>query len=296
MHFPSCGKQADSIKESKPVWSMPKADRDKAKKVFISGKHNQDLVGKDSPGHNYETRGVIKGGFSFGSSAQRPPPKGAQYPDTSGDRIGNMPNHLKFKYQTRSASIGTCPRSAQLSAPDMNTFVAGGISPGPQRYSTANAPYAVSHAHAPGITNSPPKYTMRSRTKIFQGGSPATGEKVGPGHYPVAESCNAQAESHKQSLPKWGICKSDRFPDKLHHDSYRLHDGHGEKKIQFNRMYNSTPAFSFGTSTRGHAKKIARTITDLDKGPVANMSPNRPEHPHLVPRHEILKFGSAMAG
>jgi len=294
--FPSCGVQHDSIKRSNAQWSMGKAGRENQKKVFISNKHCQDMVGKDGPGFRYNTAGEIKGGYSFGTSPQRPKPQGAQYPDASADRIGNMPNALKFKYPQRSASIGNCPRGAACSAPDLKGFVTGAVSPGPQRYNTANAPMVVKHAHAPGIDRNAPKYSIRQRTNMKENGAPATGTKVGPGLYPPAEACTEQAESTKPTLPKWGINKCDRFPNKRQHDSYRIWDGEGEKKIQFNRMYNSTPSFSFGTSTRAHAKKVQQNFTPLDKGPVASMPASTQHHPHLAPRHEMIKYSDVHAG
>lgn len=294
LFFPSCGKQHDGSKETKPIWSMPRASRDKARNVYISNKHTQDLLGKDSPGHAYAPRRQKElPKWGFGTADARPPMIKPQWPDSSNDVIGKTPNALKYKYKTTGAVISTCPRDAASNAPDYHGFKPGKISPGPQRYNTGSCPPCVRLAHAPSADQIPPSYTMRPMTKILESDS-QTGPKVGPGTYPAPDACQEQASSEKPSLPQWKINRNDRFPKKNQHDSYRLWDGEGKKKEQYNRTFSSTPSFSFGTSTRTHQKKIALATTAADKGPVAKMGKPHMSAPVLPSRREMMKYSDVL--
>lgn len=296
LFFPSCGKQTDGTKETRPIWSLPRAGRDSEKKLYISSKHTQDLVGKDSPGFCYEPKRIKElPKWGFGTAPARPNPK-QRYPETSNDLLSKQPNDqaLKMKYHNRKSLIGVCPRNAESNAPDMHGFTPGKISPGPQRYNPQNCP-PQRLGHAPGIDQQAPKYSMRVKTEakdLIQ----STGPKVGPGLYPAPAACENQASSEKPSLPSWKINRNDRFPEKKGRDSYRLWDGEGQKKIEYNRCFSSAPSFSFGTSTRGHAKKITAALTDLDKGPVAKMSKPHSSHPNLPTRKELMKYSDVNAG
>lgn len=296
LSFPSCGPQADGTKRSQPQWSLPKAGRDDVKKVFISKKHPQDLLGRDSPGFVYSPkrqRELPKWGF--GTSAARPPVAGAKYPESSNDLVGNIPDSQLFKYGQRTASIGTCPRDVISNAPDLAGFPKGAISPGPQRYNPQRAPPAVRLAHAPKVDEIPPSYTMRPKTKIIEQES-QTGPRVGPGIYPVPDACGQQAASTKKSLPQWSLHKVDRFQNVRHHDSGRLWDGTGDRKLQYNRTFSASPSFSFGTSTRGQAQRVAPALTALDKGPVSQMPHRSQSHPQLAPRREVIKYTDVLSG
>mmetsp|Transcript_77093 Transcript_77093/g.216311 ORF Transcript_77093/g.216311 Transcript_77093/m.216311 type:complete len:306 (-) Transcript_77093:143-1060(-) len=290
LFFPSCGKQHDGTKESKPVWTMPKASRDTEKKVFISNKHQQDLLGRDSPGFAYEPkRQKDLPKWGFGTSVARPMLSKPQYPDSSIDIIGKTPDALRYKYKTTSAMISTCPRNAEANSPDFEGFTCGKISPGPQRYKVQSCPPCVRLGHAPGIDKIAPKYTMRPYTKILEHQS-QTGPKVGPGVYPKQSACDEQADSTKPTLPQWKINRRDRFEEKKKHDSYRLWDGHGTKKEQYNRTFSVAPSFSFGTSKRAQAQKVAPMHTPLDKGPVATMAKPSMSTPSLPSRREVLRY------
>ncbi|CAJ1376561.1 unnamed protein product [Effrenium voratum] len=83
--------------------------------------------------------------------------------------------------------------------------------------------------------------------------------------YPLPDACGKQYESDKKSNPTWSCCKKDRFPKKAReHNTGRLWDGEGKKKAQFNRTCSAPPSFSFGTSTRFHAQKLARCLAPAD--------------------------------
>ncbi|CAE8712289.1 unnamed protein product [Polarella glacialis] len=125
----------------------------------------------------------------------------------------------------------------------------------------------------------PPSYTMRLKTKILENTS-QTGPKVGPGVYPAPDACGTQASSERPSKPLWTLHQNDRFPRKLDKpDTSRLWDGSGDKKVQFSRCFSSPGSFSFGTSTRFHASKVALALTPLDKGPAGDMGHHRPAQP-----------------
>lgn len=294
---------------------MPKASRDTEKKVFISKKHPQDLLGNDSPGPLYiPKRQRNLPSWGFGTAPARPPPAGQKYPESSNNLIGTMPDGQVFKYGSKSATIGTCPRfGAGYNQPDYDGFPPGEISPGPQRYNCYPVPMPKKHekdkpwpkpdctychrmSHAPSVDHIPPRYTMREKTKIKELES-QTGPKIGPGSYPAAEACSPQARSEKPSKPQWSFSKNPRFPQPSLLDSAgRLWDGTGERKIQFNRAYSSPASYSFGTSTRQHRKKVAPCILPKDLGPANEMGDCHQDHPPLPPRKEVLKFTDVPAG
>lgn len=291
-----CAKQADSDKRSAPRWTLPKASRATEQKMFISKKHPQDVLGKDSPGHVYEPKRQQElPSWGFGTSAQRPPSKMNKYNEPFNDLVGNIPDSSKLKYHDKQVYVSLLPRSAQSNSPDLEGYVMGAISPGPQRYNIDKCPPGVRLGHAPSIDQIPPKYTMRPKTMIM-GSKSQTGEKIGPGYYPTPESCGAQASSVKRSLPQWNICKIDRFKENRSSDAGRLWDGMKEQKEKNCRMFNSTPSFSFGTSTRDHQLKIARCTTKIDEGPSANMEKMHVRAPSVAPRKEIMKYSDVPAG
>jgi len=293
--FPSCGKQPEGTKRSNPTWTMPKATRESDQKLFVSSKHTADVKGRDSPGFAYCPQRIKElPKWGFGTSEARPLLNGRPYPDTSNDLIGRTPDALKFKYKLRKPLIGTCPRTAPSNAPDFTGYKPGTISPGPQRYTTSSCPPCIRLGHAPSIDQVAPKWTMRPYTdpRMLQA---STGKKVGPGSYPSPGACETQASSVKPTKPQWKINQRDRFEEEKHHDRYRVWDGHGEKRIQFNRCYNSSPSFSFGTSTRNHVKKLARADTKLDRGPAADMPPPHKDTPAMPHRREIIKYGDNLS-
>jgi hypothetical protein len=291
----ACGRQADATKRSQPSWTLPKTSRDDVKKVFITKKHPQDLLGRDSPGAVYSPkRQRSLPSWGFGTAEARPPLAPNRYPETSNDLCGRLPDSAKFKYGCRTAVIGTCPRDVITNAPDLEGFPKGACSPGPQRYNPDKAPPAFRLAHAPEADKIPPKYSIGIKTKIRELES-QTGPKVGPGSYPVPDGCGVQPV--KKSNPVWSVCKHDRFQKKVEHgDAGRLWDGTGERKIQFARAFSSPSSFSFGTSTRFHAQKVAPCLTKLDKGPAGALGHMRPEQPSIAPRREILKYTDVPTG
>lgn len=299
LFVPSCGTQADSVKRSNPIWTMPKAGRDERTKVFLSKKQPQDLIGKDSPGFPYtpkRQRELPKWGF--GTAAARPPAKANKYNEPSNDLLGALPDSQAFKFTYSNCVFGNIPRDAPSNSPDFEGYPAGAISPGPQRYKpaqgarfgTGNATYCVRMGHAPVIDHIPPSYTMRKKTKILELES-QTGVKVGPGLYPNPEACGMQHSSEKRSLPMWRINRHDRFGDNSRiRDAGRLWDGFKDQKEKNCRSYSSAPSFSFGTSTRGHQQKVARCTTKLDEGPSAFMDKPWKSHPEIATRKEIIKY------
>jgi len=296
--FPACGTQAEGMKASEPTWSMPKASRDTEKKVYISKKHPQDSLGRDSPGPVYLVkRQKSLPSWGFGTAAQRPAPALAKFPESSNNLLGTMPDSQKFKYACRTASIGVCPRfGAPSNAPDLDGFPPGAISPGPQRYSPPpDSTYCHRMSWAPKGDQIPPRYSIRKKTKIIELES-QTPAKVGPGVYPVPEACMPQARSEKPSLPRWSFSKKPRFPEASKPDPGRLWDGTGDRKIQFNRAYSLPPSYSFGTSTRQHRKKTGNVILPEDRGPAAALPEQHQEHPPLPSRKDVLKYTDVPAG
>lgn len=255
-------------------------------KTFLEG---TPQVTSTSPG----ARGAYRSGAL--ELLKRPHIGGARFPETYNDTNCRQPDSQVFKYPIKSASIGTCPRDVITNAPDLKGFPAGAISPGPQRYNIDKCPPGVRLAHAPEADVIAPKYTMRPKTKILEHKS-QTGERVGPGHYPTPEACGVQASSVKATLPIWNINKQDRFAKKIGGASYRLWDGMGEKKVQYNRTFSSPASYSFGTSTRFHAQKMARSDTPLDRGPAGEMEPLKVFQPSMAPRREIIKYTDVPSG
>lgn len=295
--------QHESTKTTYPKYSLPKATREGRERVFLSKKQPQDLLGKESPGFRYTpSRQKELPKWGFGTAAARPPQTKPRYPETTNDLLHSSPDadDGKVKYfgassmaQHKSCSapdakrvvIGNSSRNDKINAPDLCEFPLGGISPGPQRYRTQSCP-PFRLAHAPKVDNYPPKYSMGLKTKIL-GTDLQTPPRVGPGIYPVAEACGDQAKSTTPSLPKWSMHKMDRFPpNKYRRDTGRLWDGEGNRKLQFNRQFGSSPSFGFGSSTRPAAQRIAPCYTSKDGGPAATMPKQRASHPELPPRNQ----------
>jgi len=178
---PACGAQAEAPKQSLPSWSWSKAQRDKEKKVFISNKHSQDLLGKDSPGFEYTPKRLKHApGYGFGTAPARPALAKPKYPESMHDLVGTIPDNQKYKFKSRSVSVGTCSRWASANSPDYEGFPLGAVSPGPQRYTPSRAPPAHRFAHAPKVDQVQPSYTMRPKTKVLEADS-QTPARVGPG-------------------------------------------------------------------------------------------------------------------
>jgi hypothetical protein len=295
LNVSSCGKQAEAIKRSMPEWTLPKAGRHDAQKLgHIAPKGlDQDLLGRDSPGFAYDPkrqRELPK--WHMGTAAQRPPAAPNKFPETYNDLIGNIPDSQFAKYKSVKVGFGVAARDAPSNNPDCCGFPTGRLSPGPQRYKPekGNGQYSIRLAHAPHIDHIPPKFSLRSRTRLIEGIS-QTGEKVGPGTYPLPPACGEQPTSTKQSLPLWNICKQDRFIPKREHQPANLWaDGDKAQKEKNCRTFNSSPSWSMGRSTRQQAQRLARCTTNLDLGPVGQMEKPWKSHPSIVPRRQIVKF------
>lgn len=279
------------------MWSMGKASRDDVKKVFLSKKQPQDMLGKDSPGFAYEPRRQRElPSWGFGTALARPPPKKGQ-PETYNDLIGNIPDNQVFKYHQSGIKFGSLMRGACSNAPDIEGYPMGRISPGPARYNTDKVPPAVRHAHAPEVDQIAPKYTMRIRTKIMEAAS-QTPAKIGPGYYPAVEACTDQVESRKLTYPHWKAYRHDRMlgdPKKVR-DSRDLWDGFGDQKEANSRTFDKSPSFGFGTSTRAHGKKITMCFQKADKGPAAFMDKPWASQPQLPAQRDVMKLSGIPTG
>jgi len=288
----SCGVQHDSEKETKPSWCWSKgASRDADKKVFISKKHKQDLLGKESPGFRYSPqRQRHQPSFSFGTAEARPPLRKDAYPESSNELLARSVDHTKFKYRSKSAVVLQSSRDSAYNQPGFDGFPAGAVSPGPQRYNPSSSIPGHRFSHAPNVDKAAPKYTMRPATKDLSAES-QTPERVGPGLYKVPAACAEQQRSEKPSLPQWSVNKTDRFPKKANETSSgRMWDASGNKARQFNRAYSSAPSFSFGTSTRDRQAKVA----SVPGTAVLSMKASH-SHPTLPPRKDVMRYSQVPA-
>jgi len=271
LNVSSVGPQADSKVPTQPVFSFPRATRKGRENVYISKKHPQDLLGKDSPGHVYDpNRLTYQPHYGFGTSEARPHIGGAKYPEASNDLIQVELQHgsLSRYKQMGTVTIGSSTRHSKVNAPDMVGFPMGIDSPGPQRYKSCPIVGVHRHRHAPKVDQTPPSYTIRTRTS--HGGvkdSGDTPDKVGPGCYDVVRpSVGEQLLSTKSSPPKYSVHKMDRFQRKGGMpDSGRLWDGEGEMRIKYSRRFSSAPSIGFGTSTRAAAQRVGIVRTALDR-------------------------------
>lgn len=292
LFFPSHGPQSDSTKRSNATWTMPKATIAADKQLYMSEKHNQDSLGRASPGPKYTPkRQKHDPKWGFGTAAQRPPQAKAKYPEMANDLLGTIPDSQQFKYSQSAPIIGIANRMAPSNAPDIDTYPLGMHSPGPQRYKPERAAPCHRFSWAPDVDQVAPKYTMRPKTKRPED-STATPARVGPGSYPHPESIGRQDRSEKPTLPTWGINKVDRFPRKVQHgDAGRLWDGQGNMKSKFSRSCSLAPSFGFGTSKRFPEAKITPNIQPKDKGPAAVMGKPRADCPNLPLTKDIAKYG-----
>lgn len=285
------GPQPESMSRSAPVWTIGKETRDTAKKIYISSKHKADTLGKVSPGPVYtpmdHASRLTQPCYSFGNARSRPRVADAKYPETSADLLCTPPP-VKT-YPTITASIGTCPREAPSLKPDLDSYPPGAISPGPLRYNLANAPFCHRFPWAKNVDQNAPQYTMRPNTKIFEHES-QTPQKVGPGIYKIPPAVGPQVSSEISTQPTFSFGKGDRFGNKKNQrDTGRLWDGMGDKSLTFKRSFSS-PSFGFGTSTRAGRGRVAPALTDMDKGPVANLGSTAQRHPKIDLQKELKKF------
>lgn len=292
------GIQYDSTKRTNPIWGQAKASREQRKNVYISGKHNQDLLGRDSPGFAYEpTRQRSLPSWSQGTAAQRPPAATAKYPETVNDLMGNIPDNQTVKYnRAPRPNQAVASLDAMYNQPGYTGFKAGVISPGPMRYSPKpDATRCIKHGHAPDIHKTPASWSLRDRTKMAEL-TPATGEKVAPGSYNIPQAHGTQPD-HKESKPQWKLYRHDRFAQKLSRgDPGRLWDGEGKQKELNSRSFSRSPSFGFGTSTREKVKKVHPGHTEADRGPAADMPHFRRSMPNLPTRKEQMKWSDVPAG
>mmetsp|Transcript_15270 Transcript_15270/g.27818 ORF Transcript_15270/g.27818 Transcript_15270/m.27818 type:complete len:318 (-) Transcript_15270:316-1269(-) len=295
--FTSHGPQADSERATAPSFKMPKATREGRHRTYISKNHQQDSIGKTSPGFEYTpARMKSDPSWTFGKGAARPHPGGALYPESCNDLLRTIPDargDLRKKTEPR-VMIGAASRNAPVNAPDLEGFPRGGESPGPLRYNTEKSPSAFRLSWAPDIDKSSPKFTIRKKTKIPAACS-QTPERVGPGAYPVPEAYGAQWKSEKPSRPSWSMNRSERWREPVQHgDAGRLWDAHGDVKMKYNRRSCSAPSFSFGNGPRV-AKKVGVFPTDKDKGPVSFLPRPHQKCPELPLRRDVIKLGPAGA-
>ncbi|CAE6922122.1 unnamed protein product, partial [Symbiodinium sp. KB8] len=129
------GIEVVSTKPTCPSWSLPRASRATAKKLHLSKRHQQDLLGTQSPGPATYTpqRQRKSPSCSFGRS-NRPCSAPVRRASTS-DLLANVsaPEKADLKPRPGSAVIGRASRNVVPVQPDVHTFLFTD-SPGPMRY------------------------------------------------------------------------------------------------------------------------------------------------------------------
>jgi len=276
--LPACSVQPEAMKRSYPRWSLGKETRDDAKKVFISKDHKTDSLGRWSPGPVYTpTEGWHAPRWSF-SKAEGKQVWKQKYPPTSADLTGLTFDSQSVKFErTRVPQMGTESRDSCKNQPDLETFIPGAESPGPQAYDPNDRR---------GLG---PKYTMGPKTKLIsaQVQTPVT---VGPAKYPVPGAIGKQPHM-KKSMPQWSFSRQERFPRNRDYagSDAPLRDGGGNLALKYKRGFSS-PAIGFGTSTRDMRKKMFYNQEHIDKGPAAEMGKPTEPHPRLAARRDIIRY------
>ncbi|CAE7274200.1 unnamed protein product, partial [Symbiodinium necroappetens] len=190
------GIEVVSTKPACPSWSLPRASRATAKKLHLSKRHQQDLLGTQSPGPATYTpqRQRKSPSCSFGRS-NRPCSAPVRRASTS-DLLANVsaPEKADLKPRPGSAVIGRASRNVVPVQPDVHTFLFTD-SPGPMRYN-------------PGrdiVEPSAPSYSIRPRG--FERAT--TTSKVGPGLYPVQTREHMRCASTLRCSPQWSIARQE---------------------------------------------------------------------------------------
>ncbi|OLQ14579.1 hypothetical protein AK812_SmicGene1254 [Symbiodinium microadriaticum] len=269
------GIEVVSTKPTCPSWSLPRASRATAKKLHLSKRHQQDLLGTQSPGPATYTpqRQRKSPSCSFGRS-NRPCSAPVRRASTS-DLLANVsaPEKADLKPRPGSAVIGRASRNVVPVQPDVHTFLFTD-SPGPMRYN-------------PGrdiVERSAPSYSIRPRG--FERAT--TTSKVGPGLYPVQTREHMRCASTLRCSPQWSIARQERWRRTNPRRSARNCSSDRTSSTRCLLRGKAGPGCTFGRAGRDEQRKLGVFQCAAERQPHRLRCPDLPPHLDVTlrPFHE----------
>lgn len=283
-----------------PAFSFGTGTRDHvADKIFISHDHEKKKKVSCSPGPVYIVPSTVGDApsFTFGSEEQRGTAK-AKYPDSSVDLCSSNVDSQKVKFHsTKGIHFGTESRMSVANAETVRNDPALAIgleSPGSVAYSPDDKMTAKQQpAYSFGPMYGKPGDKVRSaRSKAAPGGTP---RNVGPGSQAMPSSMGTQPSSVKKSNAQWSFGSDKRDVAGVDPPGRQLLDPSPELSSLGRQVVSgarSAPQCRFGTATRDHSAKTHLVITEMDRGPAANMPMVRHHFDLPLPAKPINKAGS----
>lgn len=247
----------------------------------------------NSPGPVYGVPTATGSGpkFGFGSEEQRYHPK-AQYPDSSVDLTCSVVDSQIVKFSsTKSVHFGTESR--------MNSKNAEAIRMNPSNLLCTQSPIGFDYNPDDSlILKSSAEYSFgpmhgkANNLTRLQLPLTSTPRHVGPGSHMQPSGCGAQPNSARKSAPAWSFgTKTNNYTPRNRNTS--LLDTSPELSSLGKQVVSSArsaPSCGFGTSTRDHSARTHLVITEMDRGPAAQMARPRfhlemppPERPRAKP-------------
>lgn len=282
MTVKGCGSQCQSQRLSAPTWKIPKCGRDEREKVFISEAHiRSQRLGRESTigGAIYDLPSTLnpKPDIKF-SSGTRPPLWGK--PDLSGDIPSNdalciLVDSQPFRYPKQAdMKIGTEPRGKLNQAELMKAHSAaffGRASPGPA---------GVGGDYGPDFNIVKPrlgparKFGMKTPIKPDWTECSTLPPEVGPGLYPRKDvSIGPQHLTQRRNQSVHAFPLGPKFAKTRSADSVSLLDAArsclGPQPLGKNK---SEPSINFNCDSRSTRDRSMLCMTELDRGPVAEMA------------------------
>jgi len=294
MDVSSVGRQYNSKKDSMPAYSFGTGTREAARlKVYQGSKAEKTKSVMISPGPVYAQVSTVGNApkFSFGTDENRKQAK-AKYPDSSVDLTCSLVDSQGVKFKRDPTMVfGTEARMSQNNGELLRGQPLAGYateSPGALEYFPEKA--------EPKVRKTQPCFSFGLPAEETKGGPPprmpqrmkplhtlSTPRHVGPGSHQQPPGIGAQPLSARSSAPQWSFTASPRDgPER--EDAKQLLDISPELSSlgkQVVSAHRTLPRHGFGTSTRDGMARTQMAMTELDRGPVANMP--KPRFPINLP-------------
>jgi hypothetical protein len=282
---PAVGRQYESKKDSMPSYSFGTGTREAARiKVYQGSKAEKSKSVMVSPGPVYAQPSSIGNAakFSFGTDENRKSAK-AKYPDSSVDLTCSLVDSQHVKYRRDPTMVfGTEPRMSAKNGELLRMNPLAGYateSPGALEYYPDKA--------EPKVHKAEPCYSFGQPIEEKKGGPPpkmpqrmkplnlsSTPRHVGPGSHRQVAGIGPQPLSSRSSAPQWSFSNSPRDPprDDGKQQLLTISPELSSMGKQVASKRSTMPICKFGSSTRDGMARTQIAMTELDRGPVANMS------------------------
>lgn len=186
-------------KQDAPKWSIPRASKDASRKVFVSKKHQLDVLGIDSPGPGaYRPQRQRKSpscSFGTGCRPSSAPASRVCTRDLLAMISGDKPQADAYLPCSGRPTIDRASRNVIVVQPDLQGVLSN-ESPGPCYCPDLCAFKPCSPGYSIGTAN------LRQQTTT----------KVGPGSYPVHRPEHLRSRSTCRSGPRFSMPRAERWP------------------------------------------------------------------------------------